>query len=63
MVHSVVAAGFREVYVLTDEGGLPVSSEEALSIATDDVAHFRRASDRELQDLDLLPLSQLDECW
>ncbi len=63
MVRSVVAAVFREEDTPTDEGGLPPSSEEALSIAADDVVHFRRASDRVLQDLALLPFSQLDECW
>jgi len=63
MVTCCLEAGFAESSFLTEEGSLTCSSDSALSVATDDVIHFLRASPLEVEQFVVPPLAVLDEVW
>ncbi len=63
MVRCVEEAGFKRDQLLTEEGCLLPAGSEALSVATDDVLHFLRASPAELEEVARPPLEALDEAW
>ena len=63
MVGTVRAAGFGDSQLLCEEWTFPPLDEPSLTIATDDVVMFTRASADELLDADRPSLGALDAVW
>jgi hypothetical protein len=63
MVSSCMRAGFLAGEFLTEEQEVPLQAGSSLSVATDDVIHFLRASREEVASLAELPLACLDRQW
>ena len=63
MVNCCKEAGFLEDQFLTEEGTLPATGVAAVSVATDDVLHFHRASANEVDNPKEPPLVCLDRVW
>ena len=59
MVSCVLEAGFSRLQLLTEEGCLLPDTAQSMSIATDDVLHFLRATPAEVEQLASLPLEAL----
>ena len=62
MIDTLIAAKFLPGQFLTEEGALPLPGMSCVSIATDDVIHFQRASPMQAEQL-VSPLARLDEEW
>ena len=56
-------AGFNMDQCLSEEGVLPPVGTDVLSVATDDILHFRRCAKSELDALTKPPLEPLDRVW
>ena len=63
MVTTCVDAGFSKDQLLTEEGRFFDQHTGAVSICTDDVIHFLRATEEERNALQASPLDALDETW
>ncbi len=63
MVDCCHDAGFQPCQFLTEAKALPAAGDSTISVATDDVIHFLRASPCEVEQLAEPPLAVLDSVW
>lgn len=63
MLHTLVSAGIGAELMLSEEHHLPVSTDRAVSLATDDVVYFSRMTVAERNAACSSPLELLDRVW